>query len=86
MITHFPRTTFADKNGLWEQLNHIQSELKELFDAYFNEPSGRVAEEAVDLVHSVETLLHILEERYGVNVDYVRDHVKAKNQTRGYYS
>lgn len=82
----FPRTKFVDENGLFQQLNHIQSEIKELFDAYFNEPSGRIAEEAFDLIHSVETLLHKLEEEYGVNLDAVRDHVRSKNAARGYYS
>jgi len=85
MNHHFERTKFVDENGLWEQLNHIQSEVREVFDAYFNEPTGRVAEEAMDLIHSVETLLHILEERYAVDLDCIRDHVRSKNTARGYY-
>lgn len=86
MTNYFPRTVFVDQNGLFAQLNHIQSELGELFEAYFTEPTGRVAEEAMDLVHSVETLLHILEERYAVKLDYVRDYVESKNAARGYYA
>ena len=84
---HFQRAEkFIKLNGLYSQIEHIQSELKELIDAFFHEPSGRVAEEAFDLIHSVETLLLILEEKHGVVLDAVRDHVKSKNAVRGYYS
>jgi predicted DNA-binding protein len=80
----FPRTTFATSNGLFEQLNHIGSELSEVNQAFLNEPIERVAEELVDLYHSVETALRIIDERY-VLIVAVAEKVAEKNLRRGYY-
>lgn len=85
MLT-FPRSIFTDTNSPWAQLDHIQSELKELIDAYLTEPTGRVAEEAGDLLHSVETFLRILQERQGINLTDVQRHIENKNRERGYYA
>ena len=41
---------------------------------------------AVDLLHSVETLLHILVEKHGVDLDAVCVAVIEKNKKRGYYN
>lgn len=84
MLT-FPRSKFVDENNTWTQLDHVQSEFKELIDAYFNDPAGRMAEEAGDLIHSVETFLRILQERQGINLDEVQRHIQEKNRQRGYY-
>jgi hypothetical protein len=81
----FPETRFTT-NGPYVQLAHIRSELKELVDAYENEPIVRVAEEALDLIHSCETLLRILEQRQLVDVPVLHDLVVEKNRLRGYYA
>ena len=82
---NFPRTKFVDKNGIFLQLEHIESELKELIDAYWNDPIARVAEEATDLFHSVESLRRILQEKHGINLTEVDRLVTEKNRARGYY-
>lgn len=49
----FLRLKFADKNGLFKQIEHVRSELQEVEQAYLNEPDiSRVAEELVDLAQS----------------------------------
>jgi NTP pyrophosphatase (non-canonical NTP hydrolase) len=81
----YPRSRFVDTNGLFLQLEHIQSELKELMAAYWTEPKERVAEEAADLKHSVETLQRILQEKNGFNITDIDKQVIEKNRSRGYY-
>lgn len=81
----FPRTKFVTSNGLHAQIAHISSEIAEVNDAFHNEPIERVAEELVDLYHSVETALRIIDERY-VCLDAVAEKVAEKNMRRGYYS
>lgn len=81
----FPRTSFTDSNGLYEQITHICSEVSEVNEAYLNEAIERVAEELVDLYHSVETALRIIDENY-ISIDAVGEKVINKNLRRGYYS
>ena len=80
----FPETTFTS-NAPLIQLDHIRSEMKELIEAYDAEPIIRVAEEALDLIHSCETFLRILEQRQGIDVSILHDLVVEKNRQRGYY-
>ena len=82
----FPRTIFVNQKGLVGQTYHIESELEELWDTLTLPDIARIAEEAVDLLHSVETLLHILAEKHGVDLDAVCAAVIEKNRARGYYS
>lgn len=82
----FPRSRFTN-NPPYIQLQHIKSELEELDQAYMVEIDiNRVAEEAMDLIHSVETLLRILEIRFDIDVDRIKTMVIGKNQARGYYN
>lgn len=86
MRFNFPKTKFADENGVYEQLQHVQSEIKEMFEAYFNEPDIDIfAGEAMDASHSIETLLRILEEKRGVNLSKIRCLTERKNMLRHYY-
>lgn len=85
-VFSFPRSEFVDKNGRFLQLMHIKSEMLELEEAYFNESDIRVAEEALDLKHSAETLLRILEERHSIDIETLREHIIKKNKSRGYYA
>ena len=80
----FPRTKFVSENGLTQQFIHICTEVKEIKEAHEQEPIERVAEELVDLYHSVETALRIIDERY-IDINKVFEQVAEKNMRRGYY-
>lgn len=83
---HFPRTKHVDTASPYEQLQHIKSEMAELERAYLHEPKDRVAEEALDLIHSAETFLRILQERQGIDIESIQRRVIDKNRQRGYYA
>lgn len=80
----FPETIHT-RNAPYVQLQHIKTELCELVLAYDQEPIQRVAEETLDLIHSCETLLRILEQRQGIDVAVLHDLIVEKNRQRGYY-
>lgn len=82
----FPIAKFVASNTLVQQLAHVQSEVNEIA-AEINGKSGftTIAEEAMDLLHSTETLLSILQFRHGVNLDLVAHNIEIKNRARGYY-
>jgi hypothetical protein len=82
----FPRSKFVDKNGIFNQIEHIDSELKELLDAFFHEPTQRIAEECRDLLHSVETLSRILMEFSDIDISATDKAIIQKNKDRGYYA
>ena len=83
---NFPRTRYVDTNGVYDQMKHMRSEMEEVSMAFYSEPEiDRLAEEALDLIHSCETMLRILQERRGVNVWEVAIKLEAKNAERGYY-
>ena len=85
--TVFPRTKFADENDINKQAYHAGTEVGEVINAYQNkEGLERYAEEICDLIHSAETLLHILAEKHGVDVAAIQRQVVEKNRGRGYYS
>ena len=64
----FPATRFV-KNGLFGQIAHLESEVYEVTKAYFT-PGGinHLAEELCDVVHSAETGLRIMADRYDIAV------------------
>jgi hypothetical protein len=80
----YPKTTFT-KNTLADQLAHIQSEVREVQGAYHEPDITRLAEELCDLIHSAETALRILHDRYYVSIPVIQAYVIEKNRTRGYY-
>lgn len=86
----FPRTRFVDELDFCRQLKHVRSELDEVWQELerlypdLADPV-RVGEECVDLLHSVETLLRILQEKHGVDVGALSAAVRMKNYNRGYY-
>lgn len=83
---HFPRLKFADTNGLFKQIEHIESELKEVREAYVEPDIFHLAEEIVDVMVSSMTALRIIERTHGIDIEDVIDHVHAKNRSRGYES
>ena len=85
-IYRFPRVTFTDTNGIYGQCLHVYSEAMEVLKAV--ERSGdmsALAMELLDVIHSAETALRILEEKHGVNVQSLKKSVIGKNAARGYY-
>jgi hypothetical protein len=82
----FPRTKFVDENGIVAQAEHIKSEAFEVCQSVFEPDIFHTAVEIFDSLHSCETGLRILEEKYGIDLVEVRDHVEAKNRARGYYA
>lgn len=83
----FPRAKFVDENNIGQQLIHIRREVKEADDEL--PPAGvdvmPFAIEVMDIYHSAETELRILEEKHGVNIRDLMLEVAAKNDARGYY-
>lgn len=79
MKYNFPATKFVNTNTVEEQLDHIESELKEIREATTHK--SRV-EESIDLSHSVETLLRMFDKR---DIKEGKLIVKNKNEKRGYY-
>jgi hypothetical protein len=82
MHYNYPRIKFVESNTIFEQLRHVESELQEIKDAFCDE---KFIEEIVDLHHSVETLIRILMEQEGVDIEKYRRAVIEKNRKRGYY-
>lgn len=85
MLYHFPRASFVDANGIYGQVSHINTEAVEAAAELGNPDINFVAEEVMDCLHSCETALRILEEKYGVDVRALMFKVAAKNEARGYY-
>lgn len=81
---HFPRLKFSDENGLYKQLKHINLEHEEVWQAFYSEPIGRVAEELADLAQSCMTALYIIERLYNINPLDVIERVVQKNISRNY--
>lgn len=81
----FPRAKFVNENGIAKQVTHMNSEQKEIEESVNTPNIFHTAVEVMDKLHSCETGLRILAEKYGIDLDDVRDHVEAKNRARGYY-
>ena len=86
MTFNFPKTRYADINGIVAQATHIYSEALEVQQAVFASDMNHTAEEIMDCLHSCETALRILQERYNINLNALRMDVERKNMERGYYS
>lgn len=81
----FPPVRFVS-NALHDQIVHIISECDEVVSAYQSPEINDLAMELCDLIHSAETALRMLAERYDVDVLVVQALVVDKNQKRGYYA
>ena len=86
MNFNFPRTRFVDENGITSQVLHMGSEQAEIEQSVFTPDIEHTAEEVMDKLHSCETALRILQEKYGINLNDLRRRVERKNQVRNYYS
>ena len=85
MTFTFPRTIFVNKNGLVTQVRHMASEQAEIEASMLTPDIQHTAEEMMDLYHSCETGLRILQEKYGINLIQLRRDVERKNTIRQYY-
>lgn len=90
LMYNFPRTQFVSENGIVFQTAHVLLEAEEArFEASnLNEENPDIyplAMEIMDIYHSAETALRILEEQYGVDVQKLMHDVALKNDARGYY-
>jgi hypothetical protein len=83
MHYNYPRVKFVDTNQLHEQLDHVESEMREIVRVADEE---ELIMELLDLQHSVETAIRILQEKHGVDVEAYRQAVIEKNRRRGYYN
>lgn len=81
----YPRTIFADKNGPWRQVAHLAGEVWEVIKALAARDYRHAAQELADVQHSAETLLYILRDRHGVDMDGAKNAIILKNYRRGYY-
>ncbi|KAF0218816.1 MAG: hypothetical protein FD174_2599 [Geobacteraceae bacterium] len=84
----FPRAKFVDEKTLFQQLDHIQTEVDEAQMEGCTVPVNfdQAAMELWDVIHSAETALRILQEKYRVDVKGAMDAVIQKNVDRGYYA
>lgn len=85
----FPRTKFADENSLAEQIEHLESEIAEVREAYqqalVTGDWNHVADELVDCQISADTALHIVQEQHGADSFGAYTRVAAGCMRRGYY-
>lgn len=63
----FPRTIYADRNTLEQQIDHIESEIREAREALELGDFDHVARELVDVQHSADTGLRIAMEQHGAD-------------------
>lgn len=83
----FPEAIFFKQNSTADQLRHVNSEMREVVDAYID--SGIHSEmdcELMDLYHSIETYFRIRCKTEGADYfERVARSVALKNEDRGYY-
>ena len=85
MIFNFPETIYVRQNGIATQSEHIYSEALEVKQAVLTPDVLHTAEEVMDCLHSCETALRILQNKYGINLSQLRRDVERKNFDRRYY-
>lgn len=89
----FPKSVFVDVNNVRQQVNHVYSEMLEVLaelpkdNEYVNRDGviDAFTIEVLDLYHSVESLLRILDKDHHIPVTEAMQKVIIKNQLRGYY-
>lgn len=86
MTFNFPRTNFADKNGIFNQLKHIQSEVEEAIEAAMTTDEDHLDDEIMDIGHSWETLVRMRQEYDDRCKPEAKEKTIEKNRMRGYYA
>ena len=85
MIFNFHRTNYVDKNGIFNQLRHIESEIKEAIQAAQSTDDDHLDDEIMDIGHSWETLVRMRQEYDKRDMSAAKSRVSEKNHSRGYY-
>lgn len=85
-VFNFPATVYVEKNGIVQQSEHISSEAEEVSESAYTPYIQHTAEEVMDCLHSCETALRILKEKYGINLNQLKARVFNKNNVRNYYA
>lgn len=86
----FPAMKKLDEWSFGDQITKVTFETSELVEALLctegnmDEILETVAKEAMDVIHSAETLLRILEKRH-VKIDSIYEETIEKNEKRHYY-
>lgn len=86
----FPAMKKIDEWNFGDQISKISFETSELIEALLctegniDDILDNVAKEAMDVIHSAETLLRILDKRH-VNIDSIYEGTIDKNEKRHYY-
>lgn len=75
----------AERPSAAAQTVKVAEELVEAQEAMLDGRSADAAVEAMDVIHAAETLLRILEDEEGVDLDATYRTVVFKNRMRGYY-
>lgn len=96
---NMPRTRFVGGVDISEQYQKIGEEYRELggelddvlyagfpIDDLLQRDLDTITHETVDLLQTVQTLLRVLAEKHGVDVQKVIIDVIDKNRQRGYYA
>ena len=84
---HFPRTICVSQLDIQQQCRKVAAEVAEVLEELTIPPVDlrNVAIELYDAIQAAETGLLILAEQHGLDLNDLRDHVEAKNRSRGYY-
>lgn len=86
MQYNFPRHKAVVTNGVYDQMIKVREEVREMFDAFVEEPDFEVfMGEVFDSYHALETLIRIAEEQRGISPHRVRQATEKKNADRQYY-
>ena len=86
----FPAMKKIDEWSFGDQISKISFETSELIEALLctegniDDILDNVAKEAMDVIHSAETLLRILDKRH-VKIDSIYEDTIDKNEKRYYY-
>lgn len=86
----FPEMNKIDEWSFGDQISKVSFETSELVEALLctegniDDILDNVAREAMDVIHSAETLLRILDKRH-VKIDSIYEDTIEKNWKRNYY-
>lgn len=86
LLMLFPKTIFVKQNNFLDQLDHLQSEIEEVREAFAQGDFDAAADELVDVQQSADTGLHILLEQHEATSHDAYTRVSVKNAARGYYA
>lgn len=81
----FPISKFAKETDSLTQIEHLKSECLEIVERIDQGDFKGIIEEVLDMIHSGESFLYIVETKHNIDVEEKRKEVIRKNKERGYY-